>query len=164
MKRVLGITVILAGLTGCASISPPGASGASISLPDATARTLGLSSSDVVTISNEFGGGIVGRKYYTATTKNGDEYNCYIFSSMGFSNPPECIKKASIVRNEQVRNEQVRDVQKYLNKLGYPCGSPDGIMGKKTREAIEIFQVNNDLLVNGQVTAGLLKQLQQAAD
>ena len=70
-----------------------------------------------------------------------------------------CHRKTSIVRNEQVR-----DVQLYLNKLGYPCGSPDGIMGQKTRDAIEIFQVKNGLLINGQVTTGLLKQLQQAAD
>jgi hypothetical protein len=84
MMRKLGIAVIIAGITGCASMS----------LADTTARTLGLSSGDVVTISNDSGNGVFGTKYYTATTKNGDEYNCSIFSSMGVSNPPQCIKRA----------------------------------------------------------------------
>ena len=56
---------------------------------------------------------------------------------------------------------QVRDAQIYLNKLGYKCGSADGIMGQKTRLAVENFQKDRGLPVNGLVTAGLIKDLKE---
>lgn len=43
----------------------------------------------------------------------------------------------------------VKKVQKKLNELGYDCGSPDGVMGKKTRKALKEYQKDFDLKVDG---------------
>lgn len=41
-------------------------------------------------------------------------------------------------------------IQSRLNSLGYDCGSVDGSIGRKTIRAIESFQLENGLTVNGQ--------------
>jgi len=81
--RTFFILSMLVGLVGCATAS----------LADGTARAIGLSPSDTVTISDESGNSVMGYKYYTATIKNGDVYNCSIFSNI-MSNPPVCKKRA----------------------------------------------------------------------
>lgn len=42
-------------------------------------------------------------------------------------------------------------VQAGLNALGYPVGTPDGIMGKKTAEAIRLYQKDNKLAETGRL-------------
>ncbi len=42
-------------------------------------------------------------------------------------------------------------VQAGLNALGYPVGRPDGIMGKRTADAIRTYQKNNDLAQTGRL-------------
>lgn len=42
-------------------------------------------------------------------------------------------------------------VQAGLNALGYPVGKPDGIMGKKTADAIRAYQNDNDLAQTGRL-------------
>lgn len=60
--------------------------------------------------------------------------------------------------------ETVKAVQGALNERGYDCGTPDGIMGKKTKRALMKFQEDNGLTVDGiigeQVTAALEINLQ----
>ena len=46
-----------------------------------------------------------------------------------------------------------------LNQLGYDAGTPDGIIGARTREAISTFQSINDLEVSGAVTPALIESL-----
>lgn len=53
-------------------------------------------------------------------------------------------------------------VQTHLNGLGYDPGPLDGVMGRKTRAAIEDFQRSNGLLVDGAVTDALLEALKGA--
>lgn len=40
-------------------------------------------------------------------------------------------------------------IQEKLNSLGYDCGTVDGIFGKLTKAAVEVFQVDNGLGVDG---------------
>lgn len=57
-------------------------------------------------------------------------------------------------------NAEVQQVQTLLNELGYPCGTPDGVFGPKTKEAIERFQKDVGLPVDGVSSASLLLALQ----
>lgn len=45
------------------------------------------------------------------------------------------------------RNEKVLEVQKLLKSYGCRIGTPDGVLGGNTRNAIENFQKSNDLKV-----------------
>ncbi len=50
----------------------------------------------------------------------------------------------------------VRDVQSELSALGYDVGAIDGQVGARTINAVQSYQYNNNLLVDGQVTQQLL--------
>ena len=43
------------------------------------------------------------------------------------------------------RNEKVAEVQKLLKTYGYRVGSVDGVLGATSRDAVEQFQLDNDL-------------------
>lgn len=45
----------------------------------------------------------------------------------------------------------MKKVQKRLNELGYDCGTPDGIKGEKTTNAIKAFQKDKGLEPDGEV-------------
>lgn len=53
----------------------------------------------------------------------------------------------------------VRIVQKALNENGYDCGTPDGMAGSKTAEAINNFEKDHGINVNGVITDELLEEL-----
>ena len=53
----------------------------------------------------------------------------------------------------------IKNVQKKLNKLGYDCGTADGVSGKKTKAAIKEYQEDNDLKVTGTINKTLLTNL-----
>lgn len=57
------------------------------------------------------------------------------------------------------RSTTVKKVQTKLNKLGYKCGTPDGIYGTKTKSAIKKFQKKKGITVNGKINKTLLKKL-----
>lgn len=50
---------------------------------------------------------------------------------------------------------QVQRIQRGLNRLGYDAGPTDGLMGSRTRTAIEAYQRDHDLLVTGQASTSL---------
>ena len=58
---------------------------------------------------------------------------------------------------------QVREAQSLLASLGYSVGTPDGIMGERTRTAIVDFQRANGLTETGQVSGALISRLSNAA-
>lgn len=58
-----------------------------------------------------------------------------------------------------VTKSQIKKIQKSLNKLGYSCGTADGICGTKTRKALTQYQEDNDLTANGSITKKVLKLL-----
>jgi len=47
--------------------------------------------------------------------------------------------------------DTVFEAQKKLNELGYDAGKPDGIWGRKTKEAVKSFQTDNGLPATGQL-------------
>ena len=52
--------------------------------------------------------------------------------------------------------DTVKKVQQALNDANYPCGTPDGVAGKKTKAAIKDYQKDHGLTVTGTVTDELL--------
>lgn len=58
-----------------------------------------------------------------------------------------------------VQRQMISEAQSRLNQLGYKAGPPDGIMGKRTREAITSYQKKMGLNVTGSATAELIKHL-----
>lgn len=71
----------------------------------------------------------------------------------------------------QQANSQVRDanfsaekdlvlkIQSALNQRGYSAGEPDGVLGKQTIKAIQHFQVDNEMTVDGKPSYLLLEVL-----
>lgn len=53
----------------------------------------------------------------------------------------------------------IKIVQQALNEAGYNCGTPDGLAGSKTVEAITSYQTAKGITVNGLVTDELLQSL-----
>lgn len=51
--------------------------------------------------------------------------------------------------SSSVSKSTIKKVQKKLNALGYGCGTPDGVMGSKTKRALKKFQNDNDLKADG---------------
>jgi N-acetylmuramoyl-L-alanine amidase len=49
----------------------------------------------------------------------------------------------------QQRGDDVAELQDALNQLGFDCGRPDGIFGPATARALEDFQRNSGLVVDG---------------
>ena len=54
----------------------------------------------------------------------------------------------------------VKAVQRRLNELGYHAGTADGILGGKTRAAIQAFQRDNAIAADGVASASLLRQME----
>ena len=56
----------------------------------------------------------------------------------------------------------ISEVQTLLNNKGYNAGSPDGIAGKKTRGALQKFEKDSNLPVDGLVDDALIAALKQS--
>ena len=54
---------------------------------------------------------------------------------------------------------ELRELQSLLNTAGYPMVKPDGMMGKKTRDAIRTYQKKNKLKPDGYATPALLNMM-----
>lgn len=63
------------------------------------------------------------------------------------------LKTITISTKTNKKHEVVKHIQTYLNALGYNCGAVDGIVGSKTRLAIERFQKDHSCTVDGVITA-----------
>jgi len=61
-------------------------------------------------------------------------------------------------------NNYVKNLQTDLNKVGYPCGTPDGVFGSKTETAVINFQKAKKLTADGQVGSGTKPVLYAAAN
>lgn len=71
-----------------------------------------------------------------------------------------CPYKAPVVNLKfGSRGEGVRWLQWYLNKLGYPCGTVDGIFGTNTKKQVIAFQRKNGLTADGIVGPATRKAL-----
>ncbi len=56
-------------------------------------------------------------------------------------------------------SEKVKAVQTALNEKGYDCGTPDGIMGGATRNALIKFQEDHSLTADGIIGSQVLNAL-----
>jgi peptidoglycan hydrolase-like protein with peptidoglycan-binding domain len=87
---------------------------------------------------------------------------------LGFSGPALAQSGAgeypagSGVRIAQASNT-VLEIQRALNQLGYNAGPIDGSMGARTRGAIQSYQRDHNLLVDGQATSTLLSHVRATA-
>ena len=52
--------------------------------------------------------------------------------------------------------EIIKQVQQALNEQGFDCGTPDGVAGQKTRDAIERFKSSKGLTINSDIDNDLL--------
>ncbi|MDE6887476.1 MAG: peptidoglycan-binding protein [Eubacterium sp.] len=62
-------------------------------------------------------------------------------------------------RSAAVSSSTVKKVQKKLNRLGYECGTADGIMGSKSKKALKKFQRDHELQADGVIGKKTLKAL-----
>ena len=62
------------------------------------------------------------------------------------------------------RQQVVRQAQELLNRLGYNSGPVDGNPGRRTRAAVEKFQSDSGLTVDGKISGTLLAKLHAAID
>ncbi len=73
----------------------------------------------------------------------------------GFAGAGTLSKTVTLSKIRNSRHPAVKAVQKYLNSIGYDCGSPDGIAGPKFERAIKAFQRANGCIADGEITAGM---------
>lgn len=62
-------------------------------------------------------------------------------------------KTVTISKTKNRKHAVVKPVQKYLNYLGYDCGTPDGIAGQKFHTATVAWQRANGCVKDGEFTA-----------
>ena len=78
-----------------------------------------------------------------------------------FSSDPQCplahFKNNTLSQNlhlnycDEGEITQVSELQRFLNELGYDAGEVDGIYGNKTKMAVLMYQVANELLSDGEI-------------
>ncbi len=73
--------------------------------------------------------------------------------------PEEWRGKAKVQNASTGVKETIKQTQAMLNKLGYKVGTPDGVMGPKTRGAIVKFQNKAGLAPTGTINTDLVKAL-----
>lgn len=62
-------------------------------------------------------------------------------------------KTITVSENKNNTHKVVKPIQKYLNTLGYSCGTADGIAGSKFTVAVKAFQKKNKCVQDGEITA-----------
>lgn len=59
----------------------------------------------------------------------------------------------TVSRTKNNKHAVIKPLQKYLNSLGYNCGTADGIAGTKFNVAVKAFQKANGCVIDGELTA-----------
>jgi len=85
--------------------------------------------------------------------------SCSLVPSIPLQEPTAAQPAITVHASTRYNKATIKKVQKKLNRKGYDCGTPDGIRGTKTAEAIRQYQENHDLKVTGTVNSSLLKSL-----
>ncbi len=70
-------------------------------------------------------------------------------------------QKVVVIKSAPRGSSLVLQTQQQLNRLGFNAGPADGLMGKKTRQAIKLFQKRNNIHVDGKSTSILLIKLKK---
>ncbi len=61
-------------------------------------------------------------------------------------------KTVTVSKQKNNRHAVVRPIQKYLNSIGFNCGTVDGIAGVKFDSAVKAFQKANGCVSDGEIT------------
>lgn len=61
-------------------------------------------------------------------------------------------KTVTVSKTKNNRHAVVKQIQKYLNALGYSCGTADGIAGVKFDAAVKAYQKANGCIADGELT------------
>ena len=72
----------------------------------------------------------------------------------GVAGPETLSKTVTVSKAKNSRHAVVRPIQRYLNALGYSCGSADGIAGVRFDSAIRAYQRAKGCITDGEITAG----------
>jgi hypothetical protein len=70
--------------------------------------------------------------------------------------------KPRLLVDPPLTNPLVLMLQRHLNDLGFKAGRPDGMIGRRTREAVRQFQTARGMTANGSIDFDLLERIQQA--
>ncbi len=117
--------------------------------------------------------GISGNSKKTVTFQEHGWHVAYTRSSLALDGNHEIFFKVVYTPGGRVPTKQRRQIitavftsysltkqaQAFLAKRGYKPGPADGIMGKRTRRALEQFQKDERLVVDGKVSPGLIALL-----
>lgn len=78
-------------------------------------------------------------------------------ASLGVAQPanPDFDQPLRMIITPQKAPSRVMVLQKLLNRMGYDAGPVDGVMGRKTRAAIRLYQEGAELPVTGNLTDAL---------
>ena len=71
----------------------------------------------------------------------------------GIASPETLSKTITISMSKNSCHAVVRPIQKYLNSIGFNCGSVDGVAGVKFDSAVKAFQKANRCIADGEITA-----------
>lgn len=72
----------------------------------------------------------------------------------GVAGPKTLSKTITVSRTRNRTHPIVKTLQKQLNKLGYSCGTVDGVAGIKFENAVKRYQKSHGCVVDGIITAG----------
>ena len=93
-----------------------------------------------------------------ANTKLLSEDRKKIKSSV-YVSAPEVIPAVGVDVSSRKNSYQLTDIQRALTKAGFDLGAIDGKMGPKTKKAIQAFQKEHNLTVDGIVGAKTWEKL-----
>lgn len=71
----------------------------------------------------------------------------------GFAGSETLSKTITVSKTKNNKHAVVKPIQKYLNSIGYNCGTADGVAGSKFDSAVKAFQKANGCVVDGEITA-----------
>ncbi len=91
---------------------------------------------------------------YTKTQFVRDVQSVIGAKSDGIAGPETLSKTLTISKSRNSRHAVIKYVQRYLNAMGYPCGTEDGIAGVKFDTAVKAFQRANGCVADGEITKG----------
>ena len=97
-------------------------------------------------------------KQSTSTTYSHKQFVKDVQSSIGvkvdgIAGNKTLSKTVTVSKTKNNKHKVVKPIQKYLNALGYSCGTADGIFGNKTDSAVKSFQKSNGCVSDGIITA-----------
>lgn len=72
----------------------------------------------------------------------------------GIAGPETLSKTITVSKTKNRKHPVVTFIQKYLNTLGFDCGTVDGIAGVKFDAAVKSYQRAKGCIADGEITAG----------